>query len=108
MYIETHPFSYMYKCDRLVKLPKSYLPNRHVHNFDYNVVFPSARGIELILLGGMSPTSVTTAVMYVGGVKSYNGFSISRLCSDGTVFKFEFRRAIVRGTFDIRIISNTQ
>ena len=73
----------------------------------YNVVFPSARGIELILLGGMSPTSVTTAVMYVGGVKSYNGFNISRF-SGGTVFRFEFRRVIVRGTFNIQEISNTQ
>lgn len=31
---------------------------------------PSARGIELILLGGIIPTSVTTAVMNFGGVKS--------------------------------------
>ena len=73
-----------------------------MHHVNYNVVFPSARGIELILLGGMSPTSVTTAVMYVGGVKSYNGFSISRFCPGGTVFKFEFRRVTVRGTFDIQ------
>lgn len=29
--------------------------------------------IELILLGGMSPTSVTTAVIPVGGVRSYSG-----------------------------------
>lgn len=79
-----------------------------MHNFNYNVVFPSARGIELILLGGMSPTSVTTAVMYVGGVKSYNGFNISRFCLGGTVFEFKFRRVIVRGTFDIQIISNMQ
>ena len=79
-----------------------------MYNFSYNVVFPSARGIELILLGGMSPTSVTTAVMYVGGVKSYNGFRISRFCPEGTVFKLEFRRVNVRGTFDIRIISNAQ
>ena len=70
-----------------------------MHNFNYNVVFPSARGIELMLLGGMSPTSVTTAVMYVAGVKSYNGFSISRFCPGGTVFKFEFRCCIVIGTF---------
>jgi hypothetical protein len=32
-------------------------------------------------LGGMIPTSVTTAVMLLGGVKSYNGFRISRLVS---------------------------
>jgi hypothetical protein len=44
----------------------------------YKLVFPSASGIELMLLGGIKPTSVTTAVMHVGGVKSYNGFRISR------------------------------
>ena len=31
---------------------------------------PSASGIELIELGGMTPTSVTTAVMVEGGVRS--------------------------------------
>lgn len=36
----------------------------------YNVCLPSANGIELIELGGMTPTSVTTVVMLVGGVKS--------------------------------------
>ena len=36
----------------------------------HNDVLPRARGIELILLGGIKPTSVTTAVMYVGGVRS--------------------------------------
>lgn len=36
----------------------------------YNEVFPKANGMELILLGGINPTSVTTAVMNVAGVKS--------------------------------------
>ena len=113
MYIESHPpplyiHIRIFTTD-LSNYPSAIHPNyHHVQNFNYNVAFPSAKGIELILLGGMSPTSVTTAVMYVGGVKSYNGFSISRFCPDGTVFRFEFRRVIVRGTFDIRIISNTQ
>ena len=31
---------------------------------------PRATGIELIELGGITPTSVTTAVMHVGGVRS--------------------------------------
>lgn len=30
-------------------------------------------------VGGITPTSVTTAVMFFGGVRSYNGFKISRL-----------------------------
>ena len=106
MYMESPPPSLIYthlnNYNRdLSSYPSAIHPNHHhVHKFNYNVVFPSARGIELILLGGMSPTSVTTAVMYVGGVKSYNGFSISRFCPDGTAFKLEFRRVIVRGTFD--------
>lgn len=45
----------------------------------YSVVRPSASGIELIELGGITPTSVTTAVMLEGGVKSYSGLRISRL-----------------------------
>lgn len=32
-----------------------------------------------IEVGGITPTSVTTAVIFVGGVRSYNGFKISRL-----------------------------
>lgn len=44
----------------------------------YKVVFPNANGMELILLGGINPTSVTTAVIHVGGVRSYKGFKISR------------------------------
>lgn len=32
-----------------------------------------------IEVGGITPTSVTTAVIFFGGVKSYNGFKISRL-----------------------------
>lgn len=35
-------------------------------------------GIELIELGGTMPTSVTTAVIFAGGVRSYNGLRISR------------------------------
>lgn len=31
-----------------------------------------------IEVGGMTPTSVTTAVIFFGGVRSYNGFNISR------------------------------
>jgi len=30
-------------------------------------------------VGGITPTSVTTAVISFGGVRSYNGFGISRL-----------------------------
>jgi len=30
-------------------------------------------------VGGITPTSVTTAVIFFGGVRSYNGFNISRL-----------------------------
>ena len=36
----------------------------------YKFCLPSANGMELIELGGMTPTSVTTAVILVGGVKS--------------------------------------
>ena len=32
-----------------------------------------------IEVGGITPTSVTTAVIFFGGVKSYRGFRISRL-----------------------------
>jgi hypothetical protein len=46
----------------------------------YSVVRPSASGIELIELGGITPTSVTTAVILEGGVRSYSGLRISRLC----------------------------
>ena len=42
------------------------------------VVLPSAPGIDDIELGGMMPTSVTTAVMHDGGVRSYNGLRIER------------------------------
>ena len=37
---------------------------------NYRVGRPSAIEIELIELGGTKPTSVTTAVMYEGGVRS--------------------------------------
>jgi len=36
----------------------------------YRLILPKAMGIELMLLGGISPTSVTTAVMEDGGVRS--------------------------------------
>jgi len=49
-----------------------------IKNLNQSEVLPRAKGIELILLGGMSPTSVTTAVIYVGGVRSYRGFKFSR------------------------------
>jgi hypothetical protein len=39
---------------------------------------PNASGIELIASGGITPASVTTAVMLDGGVRSYNGLRISR------------------------------
>jgi len=39
-----------------------------------------------MLLGGINPTSVTTTVMQVGGVKSYRGFSISRFEDDDMSF----------------------
>ena len=42
------------------------------------VDLPSAPGIDDIELGGIMPTSVTTAVMHDGGVKSYNGLKIER------------------------------
>ena len=35
-------------------------------------------GIHANELGGMMPTSVTTAVILVGGVKSYNGLNCNR------------------------------
>ena|ERR1700726_4476321 len=59
-----------------------------VTHFFYNASFPRADGMELIELGGIIPTSVTTAVILVGGVRSYSGLRISRFgwraCSLGT------------------------
>ena len=55
---------------------------------------PSATGIELIEFGGITPTSVTTAVMLVGGVRSYNGLRISRL---GRLWSINDSRGFVRG-----------
>lgn len=46
------------------------------------VTLPSAPGIDDIELGGIMPTSVTTAVMHDGGVKSYNGLKIERFARD--------------------------
>jgi hypothetical protein len=39
-----------------------------------------------MLLGGINPTSVTTTVMHVGGVRSYRGFRISRFGDGGRSF----------------------
>jgi hypothetical protein len=58
---------------------------------------PRARGIELILLGGIKPTSVTTAVIYVGGVRSYRGFRLSKSCEGDIFSKFVFS-TIDKGT----------
>jgi len=38
--------------------------------FIHRVVLPSASGMELMLLGGIRPTSVTTTVMKLAGVRS--------------------------------------
>lgn len=55
-----------------------------VHGFSTcnYICLPNASGIELMEFGGIMPTSVTTAVILDGGVRSYNGLRISRL-SDG-------------------------
>ena len=45
----------------------------------YHIRRPNASGMELIESGGITPTSVTTAVILDGGVRSYNGSRISRL-----------------------------
>jgi hypothetical protein len=45
---------------------------------DYIICLPRAIWIVPIEVGGITPTSVTTAVMFFGGVRSYNGFNISR------------------------------
>ena len=50
--------------------------------------------MELIEFGGMTPTSVTTAVMEVGGVRSYNGLRISRF---GRFWSVKASRGFVRG-----------
>lgn len=55
---------------------------------------PSATGIELIEFGGITPTSVTTAVTLVGGVRSYKGLRISRL---GRFWSISKSRGFVRG-----------
>lgn len=67
-------------------------------SLNHNIVLPSARGIELMLLGGIKPTSVTTAVIYVGGVKSYSGFSFSRLFDGEISSDFDFLFTIDSGT----------
>ena len=46
--------------------------------------------------GGMTPTSVTTAVMFVGGVRSYRGLRISRLAA---LCRARASRGFVRGKF---------
>lgn len=63
----------------------------------YKVVFPSAKGMELILLGGINPTSVTTTVIHVGGVRSYRGLRISRFGVGGRSFVFCFVSEILAG-----------
>jgi len=45
---------------------------------DYIICLPRAIWIVPIEVGGITPTSVTTAVIFLGGVRSYNGFNISR------------------------------
>lgn len=50
--------------------------------------------MELMELGGMTPTSVTTAVMHDGGVRSYSGLRISRL---GRLCSCNNSRGFVRG-----------
>ena len=44
----------------------------------YIICLPRAIWIVPIEVGGITPTSVTTAVIFLGGVRSYNGFNISR------------------------------
>jgi len=48
--------------------PSGYIQQR-IHT-RYKLILPKAIGIELMLLGGISPTSVTTAVIEDGGVRS--------------------------------------
>jgi hypothetical protein len=43
------------------------------------IILPRAMWIVPIDVGGITPTSVTTAVIFFGGVRSYSGFKISRL-----------------------------
>lgn len=44
----------------------------------YHSNLPNVMGMALMEFGGMTPTSVTTAVIFVGGVRSYSGLRISR------------------------------
>jgi hypothetical protein len=78
----------------LLRKANAWLPSRPA---GHNVCLPRAKGIELMELGGMTPTSVTTAVMLVGGVKSYSGFRISRF---GWPWRFSVSRGRVRGYDD--------
>ena len=57
---------------------------------------PRATGMALMEFGGMTPTSVTTAVILVGGVRSYKGFRISRF---GALCKVRLSRGFVSGKF---------
>ena len=50
--------------------------------------------MELIEFGGMIPTSVTTAVIEVGGVRSYSGLRISRC---GPFASVRLSRGFVKG-----------
>ncbi len=62
-----------------------------LYNYDYwwmnyaDPCIPKVRGIEAIEFGGMMPTSVTTAVILAGGVRSYNGLRICRFADDCVV-----------------------
>ena len=48
----------------------SYGITTNAEHFNQIVCLPNVSGIELMELGGIIPTSVTTAVMFAGGVKS--------------------------------------
>ena len=52
--------------------------------------------MALMEFGGITPTSVTTAVMLVGGVRSYSGLRISRF---GALCSVRLSRGFVSGKF---------
>ena len=51
----------------------------------YIICLPRAIWIVPIEVGGITPTSVTTAVIFFGGVRSYSGFKISRFVAFSVV-----------------------
>lgn len=59
-------------------VPNKINPAYYWTETSYVDCLPKVSGIELMELGGMMPTSVTTAVIFDGGVRSYNGLRISR------------------------------